>query len=129
MSKLGCVCGHVIRDNTMNIPYKAIFLRDQDWNSYTDYRGDIDSFLEALKNGNREKWISDYFSKSYPTDLSDSSIIDDIISKHKTEYEGELYQCENCGRIKIQVQDKNLFASFIPEDDNFRDIFKKYKID
>ena len=129
MSKLGCVCGHVIRDNTMNIPYKAIFLRDQDWNSYTDYRGDIDSFLEALKNGNREKWISDYFSKSYPTDLSDSSIIDDIISKHKTEYEGELYQCENCGRIKIQVQDKNQFASFIPEDDNFRDIFKKYKID
>lgn len=129
MSKLGCECGHVIRDNTMNIPYKAIFLRDQDWNSYTDYRGDIDSFLEALKNGSREKWISDYFSKSYPTDLSDSSIIDDIISKHQTEYEGELYQCENCGRIKIQVQDKNLFASFIPEDDNFRDIFKKYKID
>ncbi len=129
MSKLGCVCGHVIRDNTTNIPYKAIFLRDQDWKSYTNYRDDIDSFLEALRNGSREKWISDYFSKSYPTDLSDSSIIDDIISNHQTEYEGDLYQCENCGRIKIQVQDKNLFASFIPEDDNFRDIFKKYKID
>jgi len=129
MSKLGCVCGHVIRDNTMNIPYKAMFLRDQDWDSYTNYRVDIDSFLEAIKNGSREKWISDYFSKSYPTDLSNSTIIDDIISNHQTEYEGELYQCEKCGRIKIQVQDKNLFASFFPEDGNFRDIFKKFKFD
>lgn len=29
MSKLGCVCGHVIRDQTDNLPYKGFILRDK----------------------------------------------------------------------------------------------------
>lgn len=30
MSKLGCTCGHIIRDQTDRLPYKARFLRDYD---------------------------------------------------------------------------------------------------
>lgn len=30
MSKLGCVCGHVIVDQTDQIPYKASFITDVD---------------------------------------------------------------------------------------------------
>jgi hypothetical protein len=127
MSKLGCICGHVIVDQTDNISYKAKFLRDQDLDSYTNYLDDVGSFLKAIKNGTREKWISEYFSPTYPVDISDSSIIFDIIARHAVEYEGDLYQCENCGRIKVQVQNKNLIASFVPEDNNFKDIFKRFR--
>ena len=127
MSKLGCICGNVIIDQTDNVAYKAKFLRDQDLDSYSNYLIDIDSFLDAVKNGNREKWLSEYFSPIYPVNILDSSIIFDIIGKYEIEYEGELYQCENCGRLKVQVQDQNLFASFIPEDKNYTDIFKRFK--
>jgi hypothetical protein len=30
MSKLRCTCGHVIRDQTDNLPYKAYFVPDED---------------------------------------------------------------------------------------------------
>ena len=39
---------------------------------------------------------------------------------YELKFEGTLYQCENCGRMKVQVQDKNLFASFTPEDEHFQ---------
>jgi len=128
MSKLGCVCGHVITDQTDNIPYKAKFIRDQDFGEYSDkYTDDISSFIEAVKDGRRNEWVKNYFSETYPTSISDSSIVFDIISVQDRIFEGDVYQCENCGRIKVQIQDKNLYASFVPEDDNYKEIFKRFR--
>ena len=53
--------------------------------------------------------------------------MNDIVGKYELEFEGDLYQCENCGRVKIQVKDKNLFTSFVPEDENFPNLFKRFK--
>ncbi|WP_241775545.1 hypothetical protein [Acinetobacter venetianus] len=36
MSKLGCVCGHVIVDQTNYIPYKASFITDVDLFDFYD---------------------------------------------------------------------------------------------
>jgi len=36
MSKLGCVCGHVIVDQTDQIPYKASFITDVDLFDFYD---------------------------------------------------------------------------------------------
>jgi hypothetical protein len=127
MSKLGCICGHTIRDQTDSIPYKAHFIRDQDSESHSDYTEPINAFVEAIKAGKREQWIADYFSKSYPTTLSDGSIIGDIISGYDFNFQGTLYQCENCGRVKIQVQDKNLFASFAPESEDCQNMFARVR--
>lgn len=124
MAKLGCVCGHVIRDQTDNIPYKARFLRDQDYEAFYTYADDIAAFIEAIKANQRALWIKRYFSASYPTDIPDAHVVNDIITNYEIKFEGDLYQCENCGRVKIQ-QDKNLFASFVPEDGNSHNIFKR----
>lgn len=124
MSKLGCICGHVIRDQTDFIAYKARFVRDQDDENYHTYTNDVAAFIEAIKADKRAEWIRNYFSNSYPTATSDAHIINDIIMKYELKFESILYQCVNCGRVKIQIQNKNLFASFIPEDENFQDIFK-----
>ena len=48
MSKLGCICGHVIRDQTDFIPYKARFIRDQDSEEYYTFTSDIEAFIEAI---------------------------------------------------------------------------------
>jgi hypothetical protein len=128
MSKLGCVCGHVIRDQTDNVPHKAKFVRDQDFGDYSDkYMDDISAFIEAVKDGRRNEWIKKYFSETYPTNIDNSSIVFDIISAQNAVFEGYLYQCDNCGRIKVQVQDKNLYASFVPEDENYIGIFKRFR--
>jgi hypothetical protein len=127
MSKLGCICGHVIRDQTDFIPYKARFLRDQDDESHAAYIEVVNTFIEAIKTGKRAQWITNHFSAGYPSDLSDANIISDIISQYDVNFQGDLYQCENCGRVKIQVQDKNLFASFSPEDEHFQNIFRRFK--
>jgi hypothetical protein len=127
MSKLGCVCGHVIRDQTDFIPYKARFVRDQDDENYHAYVDDVAAFIEAVKGNSRAQWIRRYFSDSYPIDIPNSHIVNDIITRYEVKFEGTLYQCENCGRIKIQVQDKNLFASFAPEGENCQNIFTRFK--
>ena len=124
MSKLGCICGHTIRDQTDFIPYKASFIRDQDIESHSSYIEVIDSFIKALKTGKRVQWLKNYFSADYPIDLSDANIISDIVSQYDLNFQGTLYQCENCGRVKIQIQNTNHFASFTPEDDDGLDIFK-----
>ena len=120
MSKLGCICGHVIRDQTDFIPYKARFIRDQDDESYHAYIDDIAAFIDAIKANKRDQWIRNYFSGSYPTDIPDSHVVNDIIMDYELKFEGALYQCENCGRMKVQVRDTNLFASFTPEDEHFQ---------
>ena len=124
MSKLGCICGHTIVDQTDNIPYKAKFIRDQDQETFWKYADDIASFIDAIQSNRRDAWIKSYFSENYPPAIDNASIIFDIVSYHERGLAGELYQCENCGRVKIEVEDTNQFASFRPEDDRFQYIFQ-----
>jgi hypothetical protein len=127
MSKLGCVCGHVIRDQTDFVPYKAMFIRDQDDEDYHAYADDIAAFIEAIKADKRTEWIKSHFSVSYPIDIPNSHIINDIIMNYEVKFTGTLYQCENCSRVKIQVQGTNLFASFALEDENSQNIFSRFR--
>jgi hypothetical protein len=115
MAKLGCACGHMITDQTPNIPYKASFIRDQDSETFWKYADDIASFINAVKENRRDQWIKGHFSENYPVGISDSSIIFDIVSNHQRKLSGDIYQCEKCGRIKIQVKDTNVYSSFKPE--------------
>jgi hypothetical protein len=127
MSKLRCTCGHIIVDQTDNIPYKPTFIRDQDLDQYANYTDEIASFIDAIKKGQRSDWIKSKFSDKYPTDLPDSSVIFDVIISYNLDFESTIYQCEACGRIKLQVKDQNFFASFKPEDENYKDILKCFR--
>lgn len=124
MSRLRCTCGHTIVDQADNIPYKAKFIRDKDRESFWDYSNDIAAFIDAIQAGQRDNWIREYFSPAYPTHISNSDVIFDIVSRHERRFESDIYQCEKCGRIKIQVVQTNSFASFKPEDDRFQSIFE-----
>ncbi|MEO8239126.1 MAG: hypothetical protein ABI576_13565 [Flavobacterium sp.] len=123
MSKLRCICGHTIVDQSDNLEYKAHFIRDQNYEAVENYSDDIDLFINSIKNNNRDKWTEEYFGIDVYKKLSDSIVIRDIISRYKLKYESEIYQCKNCGRIKIQKGLTNLYASFKIEDEQSMEIF------
>jgi hypothetical protein len=124
MSKLGCICGHVIADITDRISYKAHFIRDQDLDIMGNQDEDINGFLNAIKNDKRDKWLEKYFDSEMYQNLSDSAVISNIILKYNLKYESEMFLCEKCGRILIQKRNENKFISFLPEDNQWVDIFK-----
>ena len=115
--QLRCECGTVIHDGTDYLLYKATFYKDRDSDKMFDYEKGIESFFEAVANGNREKWIQAYFPLLPITHFkNDAHVIKEVVFS-KMPLGNVMYQCENCGRILIQVGDENKYASFLPEDE------------
>jgi hypothetical protein len=111
--KIGCVCGNVLRDQTVNIPYKAHFIADQD---YSDLLEEIEGKLEQIRN----------LSADVPTDsnLREVGILWHVISS----YERFLYQCSNCGRVCITDPDDLRYLQwFKPEDENWKKVLASIK--
>jgi len=119
MGKFSCKCGNVIADQSTNLPYKADLLPDTLYfeasNQITDL---VHSLVKYTKEGKRKEWIEQYFFKGYPEDLTDEQLINDIFSRKISESTKQIYQCVNCGRIWIQIEDTNRFTSFMPEDES-----------
>lgn len=119
ISKLGCECGDTISDTTDFIPYKGAIVRDQDSERvYDGIAEDINAFINALLQGKREEWAQSYFLPGYPYAKVDNiGIVADIISRHLLEHEFTIYQCMNCGSVKIQSGlNSNLFKSFFAKE-------------
>lgn len=115
MSKLGCECGGVISDTTDDIPYKGSIIRDQDEEVlYDGVVNDINAFMDALLSGKREEWIRGYFLSGYPVEsIRNDEVISDIITRHLAPRRLDIYQCLECGSIKIQeAPESNVFSSF-----------------
>ena len=127
MSKLGCKCGHVIVDQADNLEYKGYILPD----TYVDdvsenLTSNIDSLLEAIKNGKRLEWMKEHFTvPPYPTDLKESYMIHDSLNMiDKTQV---IFECENCGRIAIQIGQTSKFKFYSPDTDDRKGILKGKK--
>ena len=117
MGKLKCKCGHIIVDQADNLKYKGYILPDVYVDDVSDnLTNNIDSLLTAIKNGKRLEWIKNNFDiPPYPTNLKESSMIHDslnIIDKTQV-----IFECENCGRIAIQIGQTNEFKFFSPDSD------------
>ncbi|MFN8360417.1 MAG: hypothetical protein U0264_10935 [Candidatus Kapaibacterium sp.] len=123
MSKLACVCGHIIVDQTDNLIYKAHFVREQDVDSINGYLTDIAAFILAIRTGERDKWLVEYFGTDIYKTLSDGDVVHDIILRYSVQFESMMYICEKCGRIQLQKGKENTFISFVPEESNWQSIF------
>ena len=122
MARLGCKCGHIIFDTTDNLPFKAYFYTDQNMNERWNLTDLVGEFIKAIKNNKRDEWIGNFWGDDYPKDMSDESYIADIWTRF---HESQMYQCEKCNRLLVQKGNLNQFISFVAEDDNAKDIFKK----
>lgn len=118
MSRLGCACGNTIFDTSDSLLYKGRILPDTKFYEISDFLTDIiNSLTEANRLGERYDWIKKHFDvPPYPTDLSDGSMINDLLSEKLFENTQVIYQCKNCGRISIEVGQTNYFKFFKPDE-------------
>ncbi|WP_421750259.1 hypothetical protein [Croceimicrobium sp.] len=126
--KLRCKCDHIIVDQTDNLENKGYILPD----TYVEdvsvtLTDNIDSLIEALKSDKRLSWIKNKFQNGYPTTLKDSSMIHDLVSNKIVETTQDIFECENCGRIAIQVGQTNQFKYFFPDSEETKGILKGKK--
>ncbi|MBC9228638.1 MULTISPECIES: hypothetical protein [Acinetobacter] len=98
MSKLGCVCGHVIVDQTDQIPYKASFITDVD----------LFDFYEAVDN-------------TINTSLNHKETFSEQIIDRFIRYSADMYECTQCGRLWIGIGN-NQFKAFLPESGKYQAI-------
>ncbi len=118
MGKLKCSCGQIIVDQEDNLKYKGHILPDFLVNDVSiNLTDNIDSLLDAIKKNRKLKWIKKNFNvPPYPTDLKESSMIHDLLNiSDKTQ---DIFECEHCGRIAIQIGQTNKFKFFSPDSDN-----------
>jgi hypothetical protein len=126
MSKLGCLCGHTMMDKRNDLPYKGKILPDTLLDNVFDFLTDaIDDLEEANRSNQRLDWVKKNFLPSYPTNLKDSSMIHDVLARKLMETTQEILQCENCGRIAIEVGQTGRFKFFSPDSDDTSGILSK----
>lgn len=118
--KFMCPCGHIIRDQTDYLPYKAMFIPDEDEEAvFTDIIDRLEAFIAAKEAGKQEEFLNTYFGENYPRNLDTGSIINDILLRWINSARF-IYECENCGRVFIQKHSeygKNLYGAYLPEGD------------
>ncbi len=118
--KFLCICGHIIRDQTDDLPYKAQFIPDED--KETDFERVVESleaFMTTRETGKRDEFLCTHFGETYPKDLDTNNIIFDLLSE-VTRSARFIYECENCGRMFIQKHSeygKNVYGIYLPEED------------
>jgi len=120
MSKLGCKCGHVIRDQTDDLAYKGTLIPDQEIFTFlNDSAERVAGFVKALLDGRREEWCGSYYRG-----FSDEDIILAVFRMEYFKRMRDVYQCENCGRLWLQVPGRKGFLSFSPDDPDWQDTLK-----
>lgn len=124
MSKLKCLCGYTIVDQADNLPYKGYIIPDTKIDKISDlFSQAIDSLSEATKQSKKIDWIKENFAvPPYPLNLGDSSMIHDIISTHLVDTKQDILECQNCGRIAIQIKQTNAFKFYKPETNDTKGI-------
>jgi hypothetical protein len=126
MSKMLCSCGHVIRDQTDRLPYKAELYPDVHSEALWDGIVSVAmSLLEALRTGERLRWMREHFLAGYPADVSDDGMLSDAITGVAARLKRDVYQCERCGRLYIQTSSTmNTFVVFSPESPDARNCLR-----
>jgi hypothetical protein len=131
MSKIVCPCGHIIVDQADNLPYKAAYYADEDYEaSFGKYVEMCSGYIKARDEERQEAFIIEHFGKDYPRDLESAVVISDLLAGMRVLFGHTMYECEQCGRLLIfPVVGKNRFVSYTPEgevrgvlrSDNFKD--------
>lgn len=120
MSKFRCRCDHVISDSVYPSPTAGWFYTQEDEDVYqTEIENYISGFIEAIAGNKRDEWIRGFFSNDYPSGLTNTSVISDIISRIQSKFVLSVYRCEKCGRIHVQEKPGlDEYKTYKPENGN-----------
>lgn len=114
MSKLGCTCGHVIRDQADQLPYKGHLFKDQDKEVVLEgIASDVSLYIKSLLGEEKEEWIEQF---PWLQGKEHGAVLWGIITQYCLKYPVNLYECRICGRLWVQQGVKSQeFLSYVPE--------------
>jgi hypothetical protein len=117
MSKIRCVCGHVIRDQTNALPYKAAALLDVDQEELMDWVvTELRTYVDAVASRKVDEWLSVRGCRHEYLDLklNHGEILFDQVLSRFGGFEKSIYECESCGRLLVEGAD-NQFLTYSPD--------------
>ena len=123
MSKLGCTCGHIIRDQSDSLPYKGHVLKDQDQEAVLEgIASDVALYIKSLLGEDKGEWIAQF---PWLQGKENGAVIWGIMTQYCLKYPVDLYECENCGRLWVQKGVKAQgFVSYVPENPEIRAVLQ-----
>lgn len=126
MSHLTCKCGHVIQDNTDDIPYKGHVIRDQERSKLQEgIVAVVTAFVEAASQGRRREWMDGFLRPGYdPNDWDNEAVVWAILTSQFLNRGLDVYQCEACGRLHVQAPGTDRFLSFSPDEGTGKDVLR-----
>jgi hypothetical protein len=115
MSKFSCTCGHVIRDQTDNLPYKGQILKNQDWESFFSRTVDtLTEYLAGVRSGDLAEW---HHKWPFLRGKTDNHVAWPLLGWFWRKFSVDVYECEQCGRLWVQAGiESQRFIPFIPEE-------------
>lgn len=129
MSKIGCRCGHTIRDQTDNLPYKSHLREDEDIQKPIELLADVLSqYWEAHQRGQEAEFFRQFeLSCGEPESYVEweaqnlagkplPAVLFDLIFPFWNNYDRIIYECEKCGRLWVEMDDGR-YTSYLPETD------------
>ena len=116
MSKLTCNCGHVIRDQSDNLPFKGQILKDQDRGDFCENTSQaFVEYVSAIRSGNLDSWLEKW---PWLRGATDRRVFSTLLDLFWLRYKVDVYECEACGRLMVQDRtDSQTFVPFTPEHD------------
>ena len=117
--KLRCTCGHVIVDQTDDLPYKAVVTPHKvEFAIAQRAAHDIALLIDACMQGQRDAFVAERFGPDYPPDLTNESIVLDLMHAPALGQVLNMYQCPECGRLLLDDRNRpSHVLSFAPEHD------------
>ena len=127
MSKLLCSCGHVIVDQTDDLPYKARLVRDSDAGEFLEaVAAGAAGLADSVANGTVEQRVDTAFGSGYPRDLGTADMFSDFVTGEDLKIRRDVYQCEKCGRLYVEEgPGTNTFFGFSPDEGTPKAVFRK----
>lgn len=126
MSKIGCVCGHTIRDQTDQIPYKASLLQDIHESDYWEWvEVEVQSYLEAAEKNDVGAWMK---SRGWPPTyaVGNGRVLRKILYARYVDLMKSVFECESCGRLLVEGQ-ANEFQHYSPDTQKFNAVLAVQK--
>jgi hypothetical protein len=105
MSKIGCICGHVILDQTDDLPYKATLLPDAHNDEYWSLVNlEIQSYFDAISAGSLNDWLAARGLSFSGISSNHGSILRRRLSSLYSNFSKDVYECESCGRLHVEFE-------------------------
>lgn len=116
MSKLTCTCGHLIVDQSDDLPYKGSILRDQDREAvFAGPVARIARAIDGLRQGDASAFAREFPRPQEQADVEMAVWVMLHTEWHKRQL--DVLECTACGRLWVQREPGiNRYVSYLPED-------------